>query len=116
MAIGDMTPKEWLQKSLTTTASDSVISGSSNIRKYITSITLNLQTGGTIGRTVVIYKNGTNVSNEVLRFYLNPANGAAFTIITELPFFLENGQSMSFKVDLGEDVTILVVGIEEALI
>ena len=111
-----MTPKEWLQKSLTITSTDSVISGTVNIRKYITSITLNLQTGGTIGRTVVIYKNGTAVSNEVLRFYLNPANGAAFTIITELPFFLENGQSMSFKQDIGEDVTILVVGIEETLI
>ena len=116
MAIGDMTPKEWLQKSLTTLTIDSTISGAVGVRKYITSITLNLQTGGTLGRTITIYKNGTSTSNEILKLYLNPANGVAYTIMNGLSFFLENGQSMSFKQDIGTDVTILVNGIEENLV
>lgn len=115
MAVGDMTPKEWLQKSLTITAEDSVISGTINIRKYITSITLNLQTGGTNARTVTIYKNGTSASNEILKIYLNPANGVAYNVITELPYFVENGQKMSFKQDVGTDVNVIVTGIEELL-
>jgi len=116
MAIGDMTPKEWLQKALTTTATDSAVAGEADVRKYITSITLNLQTGGVTGRTITVYKNGTDASNEILNVYLNPTNGVAYHVLTELPFFLEVGQSISFKVDVGTDINILVNGVEEELV
>lgn len=115
MAKGDLTPKEWLQKTLDNTAANSTIAGAENVRRYITAIGVKLQGGAATKRTVTVFKNGTAAGNEVWTFELDPA-GVKADLITQLPWFLDIGQSIYFKQDVGADVNIIVTGTEEALV
>lgn len=111
MAKGDFTPKKWLQKALTATATDSTVVGAANVRRYITAISL--VNTGTTARTVSVYGWGTAASNQIIRVPV-AANGGS-EVLTDLPWFVENGESFYFKQDTGTDVNVTIMGKEEAL-
>ncbi|NPV90095.1 MAG: hypothetical protein HPY50_04875 [Firmicutes bacterium] len=111
MAAGDFTPVKLLQKALDTTSANSAIAGASNKRRYITSISL-LNTNSTTRRTVSVYGYGTTAVYELFRVPLEPSGSE---LLTELPYFVNSGESFYFKQDTGADVNILVMGTEEAL-
>lgn len=111
MTKGGFTPKKWLQKALTTTAAESTVTGAANVRRYITAISM--VNTGTTSRIVSIYGWGNTSTNELARITL-VANGGT-EILTDLPWFVENGESFYFKQDIGNDVNIAVMGIEEVL-
>lgn len=110
MAKGDFTPVCLLQKVLTATATENVISGAAGKRRYITAIIV-LNTG-TSERVVSVYAYGSAAGNACNRIDLE-ANGN--TGLGDLPYFVNEGQSFYFKQDAGADVNILVMGREEAL-
>lgn len=110
MAKGDFTPKRWIHKALTATATDSSQAGAANVRRHINAINL-LNTGAT-ARTVSIYVVGTAVVDEIQRIPL--AAGGSETL-TELPYFVDVGESFSVKQNTGTDVNLTVWGAEEAL-
>lgn len=111
MAIGDFNSKRLLNKTLTTTATDSVITGAATKKITITSISL-LNTGST-ARVVSVYQYGTAVSNEVPRIPLAASGGSE--VITGLDYVLLEGESFYFKQDVGADVNIVVIGTEEVI-
>ena len=113
MATGDFTPKKLLQKALDTTATNSQITGETNRRTIITSITVNIPTGST-KRTISVYAYGTTAANEIITIPLDPAMTKS-QVITGLDYILVAGETMSFKQDVGTDVNIAVMGIEEEI-
>ena len=105
-----------LSKSLTTTATDSqIINMGANYVTQITSITLKVQTGGATKRIITGYIYGINTVNEFFIRALDPSilSGTLNIILTGLDFLLINSETMSFKVDTGTDVNIIVNGIRE---
>jgi hypothetical protein len=113
MALGDMTPIKLLQKALDTTTTGSVITGATDIRTTVTSITLN-NTGAT-KRSVTMYLYGTGASNAILSIPLDPA-GQFCQVLTGLDYILQPTEIMVFKQDVGTDVNIATMGIQEALV
>ncbi len=114
MAIGDRTPKRWLQKTLDTNPTNSTVAGAVNVRRWLTAFSVSLKTGSLITRTVSVYTQATGTSNEVMRIVLNPG-GTVSQVLTQLPFFVENTQSYFFSQDVGSDVNIEIFGTEEVL-
>jgi len=111
MAVGDFTPKKLLQKALTTTATESQITGAVNTRTTVTSITY-ANTNTTTTRSVTPYIYGTTATNRLpLASY--PANSG--DILTGLDYVLLAGETMSFAQDSGTDVTVTIMGIEEVV-
>jgi len=113
MAIGDFTPKKLLQKALDITSTNSQITGAVNQRTTITSITVNIPTGST-KRTISVYAYGTAAANEIITIPLDPAVTKS-QVITGLDYVLAATETMSFKQDVGTDVNIAVMGIEEEI-
>lgn len=114
MAAGDFTPKKLLQKALDTTTANSQITGAVNTRTIITSISAKLQNAGVTKRTVTVYLYGTAAANEQFVFVLDPA-GVRADVITGLDWVLAAGETLSIAQDVGADVNIAVMGVEEAL-
>lgn len=110
MAAGDISPKRWIHKALSATATDSQQAGAVNVRRYMSAI--NLVNTGSTARTVSIYIGGTAAADEVMRI---PLPAGASETLTELPYFVEIGQSFSLKQDTGTDVNATVWGAEEVL-
>lgn len=115
MAIGDVTIKELLAKSLTTNSVDTqYTNGGATKQTVVTSIVLKLKEGSTTKRRVIVYKNGSGASNEYLGIDLDP-NGTTSEVITQLDAVLTGTQTISVKQDVGTDVNVFINGIEEVI-
>ena len=111
MAIGDVMQKKLLAKALSITDTDNTITGVANTITTITSITLvNLNT--TTARTVTIAGYGHAVANTVA---VIPLAALATEMLTGLDYVLAAGEIYYFSQDIGTDVNVTVMGIEEVV-
>jgi len=110
MALGYVSYIELLNKDLTITATDSQFANST-ANTIVNVINIKMQNHSIdTKRTVSIYKNTTSVTP--LTFLLEPKQ---FIELTEANLFLANGQSISFKQDIGTDCSVIVSGYREVI-
>ena len=110
MAIGDVTQKKLLQKTLTTVLTESAITNIATEKTTITGITV--FNSGATKRTVKIYACGTGAANEIFRI---PLYSGDSRILTGLDYVLSGTESFYCSQDVGSDVNVTITGITEVI-
>lgn len=112
-----LTPKTFISKQLTATASDSTYANPSvSYRTIVTSIIITGQVAATTKRKVTIYKGGTAAANERINVDIDPTgNNGSKTVTIDTPIVLTGTEAIYVKQDTGTDCNVEICGTEELL-